>query len=371
MNRPKILKRTIANDKVGKQPGYLYVPAGAFKPRLFLISFDEHFFEEKEFATYEELKSAYDSLPEARHWIDIRGYGDLALLEKIKFDFAIHPLQLEDVINDYQRPKMEEKGDHLFIVSRMISFTSDKRVDDDQLSIFTGSNYVLTFQSDYEDCLNVFRQRIRTGKGSTRKKPVLYMAYAIMDVIIDNYFPVLSEVGDYLESLEDCLFETPDKKTLNQIINVKREITKIRRIAWSERDKINEMLRDEDLVPEDLRIYFKDAYDHTVQVLDLIENYKEMTGNLTELYLSNVSNRMNEIMKVLTIISSIFIPLSFIASVYGMNFSRENPNGGTNPLNMPELYQPYGYVTLLTIMGGLIIFQLFFFWRKGWLSRSG
>jgi magnesium transporter len=370
MLKPKILLRTIAGNKVGRKPGYLYQPEDAVKPRLFIMSFDDQTSEEREFATAEELLAFFYQRPGARHWIDIRGYGDLALLEKLKAEFNIHPLQMEDVINDYQRPKVELENDKLFIISRMITFTPGKQLDDDQFSIFTGANYVLTFQSDYDDCLEPLRNRIRAGKGTVRLQSVLYLAYAIMDVIIDNYFPVLVQIGDYLEMLEDCLFEQPDKKTLNQILSIKRETTKLRRIAWSERDKINEMLRNEELIPEDLRLYFKDAYDHIVQVIDLVESYKETTGNLMELYLSNVSNRMNEIMKVLTIISTIFIPLSFIVGVYGMNFSRENPHGGVNPLNMPELYHPYGYVTLLGFMTLVIIGQLYFFWRKGWLSGS-
>lgn len=370
--KPKVLQQTIAANKVGRKPGYLYVPAGALKPRLFLLSFDDDFFQENEFNTYEDLLLFYQQHPHARHWIDVRGYADLSLLEKFIADFNIHPLQMEDVINDYQRPKVEEEDGRLFIISRMITFTKDKCIDDDQLSIFTGSNYVITFQSDYEDCLDVLRDRIKGGKGVLRKRPGLYLAYAIMDVVIDNYFVVLVQVGEYIEALEDCLFEQPDKKTLNQILNIRREVNKLRRIAWSERDKINEMLRDEDLVPDaEMQPYFKDASDHTIQVIDLIDNYREMIGNLTELYLSNVSNRMNEIMKVLTIISSIFIPLSFFASLYGMNFSRENPHGGINHLNMPELYHPYGYVIVLSLMGLLVLFQLYFFWRKGWLGWSG
>jgi magnesium transporter len=368
MLKPKILLRTIAGNKVGRKPGYLYQPEGALKPRLFILSFDEQGFEEREFASLEELLAFFYQKPASRHWIDIRGYGDLALLEKLKAEFQIHPLQMEDVVNDYQRPKVELENDRLFIVSRMITFTPEKLLDDDQLSIFTGGNYVLTFQSDYDDCLEPLRSRIRSDKSSVRLRSPHYLAYAIMDVIIDNYFPVLVQLSDYLESLEDCLFEQPDKKTLNQILSIKREMTKLRRIAWSERDKINEMLRNEDIAPEGLRLYYKDAYDHIVQVLDLVESYKETTGNLIELYLSNVSNRMNEIMKVLTIISTIFIPLSFIVGIYGMNFSRENPQGGINPLNMPELYHPYGYITLLGLMMLVISGQLYFFWRKGWLS---
>ena len=369
MLKPKILLRTIAGNKVGRKPGYLYQPEGALKPRLFIMSFDAQHCEEREFDTPEELLAFYHQQPQARHWIDIRGYGDLALLEKLKAAFHIHDLQMEDVINDYQRPKVELENERLFIVSRMFTFTPAKLLDDDQLSIFTGANYVLTFQSDYDDCLEPLRSRIRVGKGVVRLRPVLYLAYAIMDVTIDHYFPVLVQIGDHLESLEDSLFEQPDKKTLNQILSIKREITKLRRIAWSERDKINEMLRDEDIIPEELRLYFKDAYDHITQIIDLVESYRETTGNLTELYLSNVSNRMNEIMKVLTIISTIFIPLSFIVGVYGMNFSRQNPAGGINPLNMPELYHPYGYVALLGFITLVVMAQLYFFWRKGWLGR--
>lgn len=367
MLRPKILLRTIAGNKVGRKPGYLYKPEGALKPRLFIMSFDADSCEEREFASTEALLAFYYQQPEARHWIDIRGYGDLEVLEKLKAAFHIHPLQMEDVINDYQRPKAEQEDDRLFIISRMIALSPEKLLDDDQLSLFTGSNYVLTFQIDYEDCLEPLRSRIRIGKGAVRQRPVLYLAYAIMDVIIDNYFPVLVQIGDYLEELEDDLFDQPDKKTLNQILSIKRELAKLRRMVWGERDKINEMLRDEDVIPEELRPYFKDAYDHTVQVIDLVESYKETTGNLTELYLSNVSNRMNEIMKVLTIISSIFIPLSFIVGIYGMNFSRSNPAGGVNPLNMPELYHPLGYPILLGFIALVVMGQLYFFWRKGWL----
>ncbi len=368
LSKSKALQENTFAKKVGQRPGYLYVPDNAHKPRLFLLSFDEEQFQEKEYKEYADLMAYFRANPQQQHWIDIRGYGDIALLEKILADFQIHPLQMEDVISDYQRPKMDTEGTNLFFISRMITFLPDHCLDDDQISIFTGSNYIITFQSDYEDCLDVLRARIRTGRGIVRKRPVQYMAYAIMDVTIDNYFPVLAQVGEYLEEMEEVLFGQPNKKLLTDILNMKREMLKVRRIAWSERDKLNEILRsDNHTIPDEIKIYFKDVYDHIVQVLDIVDNYREMMGNLTELYLSNVSNRMNEIMKVLTIISSIFIPLSFVAGVYGMNFSRENPDGSINYLNMPELYHPYGYVILLTIMLLILIGQLYFFYRKGWL----
>ena len=177
--------------------------------------------------------------PHQRHWVDVRGYGNLEILEKIAQDFNIHPLQLEDVISDYQRPKVEEENGALFMISRMVSFMPTKQLDDDQLSIFTGPNYVLTFQSDYDDCLNPLRLRIRGGKGIIRKRPVVYMAYAIMDVVLDHYFPVLSEISDYLDELEDQLFKHPKKEMLSRILSLKKEIVTRRRIMWPERYKIN------------------------------------------------------------------------------------------------------------------------------------
>ena len=370
MVKPRILQQDIKKAKVGQKPGYLYIRDNALRTRLYLISFDETECNEQEFTDYDEMYNFMQSRPHQRHWLDVRGYGNLPVLENIARDFNIHPLQLEDVISDYQRPKIEEENGSLFMISRMVTFTPDHLIDDDQLSLFTGPNYVITFQSDNDDCLEPLRVRIRAGKGIIRKRPVIYMAYAIMDVILDHYFPVLAEMGDYLDSLEDVLFKRPKKEILGSILSVKREIVKLRRIVWPERDKISELLRAApEIVPEEMKIYFRDTYDHTVQIIDLIENYKETSGSLVELYLSNVSNRMIEIMKVLTIISSIFIPLSFIVGIYGMNFSRENPDGTVNTLNMPELYQPYGYVILMAVMGLLIVLQLIFFYRKGWLSK--
>ncbi|AKQ47693.1 magnesium transporter CorA [Rufibacter radiotolerans] len=363
--------KSIFERGVGQKPGSLSVSKDALPPRLFLVSFDEESHQALEFDTYEDLWQEFQSKPEMRHWIDVRGYGDVGLLERMTQDFKIHPLQMEDVINDYQRPKVEEEHNRLFIVSRMVAFTAEHTIENDQLSIFTGPNYVVTFQSDYEDCLDPLRERIRIGKGSIRRKPAMYMAYAMLDVVMDHYFPAMAQLGEYAEELEDCLFDSPSKQLLSQILDLKREVVKMRRIVWPERDKINEILRmDENLIPADLKIYFKDIYDHAVQLIDLVDNYKETISSLADLYLSNVSNRMNEVMKVLTMISTVFIPLSFIVGLYGMNFSRESPNGKVNPLNMPELYHPYGYVTLLGLMFLVVIGMVYYFYRKGWLSKD-
>ena len=367
-SRNKILER-----KVGLRPGSFSAPTESYTPRFFLMSFAEDFFQELELKTYAELLRHVQARSDARHWIDIRGYGDQAVLEQLLTDFGLHPLQMEDVINDYQRPKVEEfDDDRLFIISRMLRWSAEhKTLDDVQLSLFTGPNYVLSLQSDYADCLDPLRERIRVGKGVIRQRPTMYMAYAMMDVVLDYYFPVMAEMGEYIEELEQQVLLNPSRKNLTRILDLKSELVKLRRITWPERDKMTELLRmDEDVIPENLKAYFRDAYDHTIQLIDLIDNHKEMTSSLVDLHMSTVSNRMNEIMKVLTIISSIFIPLSFIAGVYGMNFAREDPETGrVYPYSMPELYQPYAYPVLMLLMVTLILFQLYFFYRKGWFSN--
>jgi len=363
-------RNSILDRKAGLKPGSMIVPSQSYAPRFFLISFDESFFEELELKTYPELLHRVKARPEARHWIDIRGYGDQAMLEQLSQDFGLHPLQMEDVINDYQRPKVDEFGaNRLFIISRMLRWSNETHcLDDAQLSIFTGANYVLTLQSDYDDCLDPLRERIRAGRGIIRSRPTMYMAYAIIDVVLDFYFPVMSEIGNYTDQLEQQILLEPSKQSLSDILSLKSELIKLRRITWPERDKLNELLRlDENYIPVELRAYFRDAYDHVVQLIDLVDNQKEVTSSLVELYMSTVSNRMNEIMKVLTIISTIFIPLSFIVGLYGMNFAHENPETGRiYPWSMPELYQPYAYPLLIGLMAILILFQLYFFYRKGW-----
>ncbi|MDF7811259.1 magnesium/cobalt transporter CorA [Hymenobacter sp. YC55] len=359
-------------QQVGRRPGTLSIREGSLKPRLFLFSYDEQHYEEREYANYDELLARFRSQPDLRHWIDVRGYDDLALLERIITDFELHPLQMEDVLNDHQRAKVDIFNDNrLFLVSRMTEFTTLLEIDDDQLSIFTGPNYVLSFQDDYHDCLDPVRQRIRSGFSQIKRKPPLYLAYAITDVVLDHYYPTMAAIGDYIEKLENRILEDrPDRRVLNRILRVKKDIVRFRQLVYPEREKIAEILRQPDeVVSEEMKIYFRDCYDHAIQALELAESYRESVSSLVDLFMSNQSNRMNEVMKVLTIISSIFIPLSFVAGLYGMNFSRENPNGTINRLNMPELYAPWGYIGVLTLMALMVIGQLYYFYRKGWLTN--
>ncbi|TPE44617.1 magnesium/cobalt transporter CorA [Pontibacter mangrovi] len=369
-NRHSRRRNKILERKAGVKPGSLLIPTEAYAPRFFLMSFNEEKLMEEELKTYEELMQQVRATPDMRHWIDIRGYANQTMLEQLITDFGLHPLQMEDVLNDYQRPKVEEfDANRLFIITRMLRWSPEfHTLDDVQLSIFTGPNYVLTLQSDYGDCLDPLRERIRVGKGIIRQRPAMYITYAILDVVLDYYFPVIADIGVYMEELEQEVLRQPSKSTLHQVLDLKSELIKLRRITWPARDLMNELLRmDENTIPAHLRVYFRDAYDHAVQLIDLVDNHRDMASSMVELYMSTVSNRMNEIMKVLTIISSIFIPLSFIVGLYGMNFAHEDPDTGkVLPHNMPELYQPNAYPILLGLMAVLIILQIYFFYRKGW-----
>jgi magnesium transporter len=365
--------RQAREQEVGQRPGTLNVRPNALKPRLFLMSYSESAFEEAEYTDrFEELIAQLRAQPELKHWIDVRGYGDLALMEQLMQEFGLHPLQMEDVLNDYQRAKVEVFDDNrLFMVSRMTDFTPLLEIDDDQLSLFTGPNYVLSFQDDYDDCLDALRVRIRANFSTLRRQPVLYLAYALTDVVLDHYYPTMAAIGDYVEELEEAIFaDKRPRRLLNRILRIKKDVVRFRRLVYPERDKIAEILRlPEEIMPESLKIFYRDAYDHAIQALDLAESYRDNISSLTDLYMSDQGNRMNEVMKVLTIISAIFIPLSFVAGLYGMNFQREAPPAGANPLNMPELYQPWGYPAVLGLMALMVVGQLYYFWRKGWLTN--
>ena len=367
-------QRQARQQAVGQRPGTLTIRPDALPPRLFLVSYDEQCHAETEYTGhYPALREALRAAPHLRHWIDVRGYGDLPLMEQLMQDFGIHPLQMEDVLSDYQRAKVEVFDENrLFLVSRMTEFTADLQIDDDQLSLFTGPNYVLSFQDDYDDCLDALRNRIRTNFSQLRRLPSAYLAYALTDVVLDHYYPTMAAIGDHIEDLEEAIFsQKRPPRLLSQILRIKKDVVRFRRLVYPERDKIAEILRlPDEIVPENIKVYYRDCYDHAIQALDLAESYRDNISSLTDLFLSDQSNRMNEVMKVLTIISSIFIPLSFVVGLYGMNFQREGPHGEVMPLNMPELYQPHGYVVLVGALVAIVAGQLVYFYRKGWLSNG-
>ena len=237
--------RQLREQQIGQRPGTLLLRSDALPPRLMLTTYDEEFFHEHEYASYDELLHFFRQHSDKKHWLDVRGYNDLDLMQRLQEDFRIHPLQMEDVLGDYQRAKVEETDDGLFLVSRMTEFTRQLDIDDDQLSIFTGPNYVLTFQDDYDDCLEPVRVRLRMGRTNLRRHSPLYLAYALTDVVLDHYYPTMAAIGDYIEDAGRSAFFliSADRRLLNRILRIKKDVVRFRRLVYPERDKIAEILR--------------------------------------------------------------------------------------------------------------------------------
>ncbi len=356
----------------GAAPGMISISEDAVSPRLYITSFNTEVLQEVPADSLDVIKDRIKASPGLIHWVELRGFGNRALLENFCHEFGIHRLEMEDVINTYQRPKLEEYDDHLFVVSRLLKMNEGSSLRNDQLALFLIDKIVITIQENYDEHFETVRSRIRTGKGHIRSSTADYLTYALLDAIVDTYFPLLEHFGERLDELEDELFVSPSRSSLHKIQVIKRELIVLRRTVFAERDKVNDLLRtSSEFIGDQTKLFFRDTYDHTIQVMDLVESYKEITASLMDIYLSSVNNRLNQVMKVLTIISTIFIPLTFIVGVYGMNFGYTDPVSGEQlRWNMPELYHPYGYIGVMSFMLLLVLVQLFFFWRKGWLGKS-
>jgi magnesium transporter len=357
---PHTPKRFKRYHTPGTAPGTLRAPeiARVDKVRVRVIDYDAEHVEEREIEHLDECRRFSDT-PSVT-WINVDGLTDVPLLESLGQMFRLHALTLEDVLNCGQRPKVEDYGAYKFIVLRSLRMEGG-RLAGEQISLFLGPNFVLTFQEVPGDSFDPVRERIRQGKGLIRKSGPDYLAYALIDALIDEFFPVLEQFGERIETLEDELIERPSPATLHQIHDVKRELLALRRAAWPERDLLNTLLRDDsELIRPETKIFLRDCYDHVVQALDMIETYRELASGMLDVYLSSLSNRMNEVMKVLTVISTIFIPLTFIAGIYGMNF---HPN---SPWNMPELDWWFGYPFSLALMVAVALGMVAYFRRKNW-----
>lgn len=357
--------------EVGAKPGSINISADALKPVIMIYSYNEHELVSSEGKTLQVILSQFKKCCNHTHWIQVKGLGDAKLIEEIGSHLGINPLVLEDIVNTHQRPKFDEYDDYVFSTSRIINFNKDHELVNCQFSALIKENIIISFEETHQEYFEAVKTRLKAGKGAIRTDGPGYMCYALTDTILDNYFVLLAKVGDMLDEIEDRLYTSADKSVMYNAQALKRILIIVRRASWPERDKINEMIRTESpLILPEVKIYLRDAYDHCIQIMDLVENYKEITSSIIDLYLSMVSNRMNEIMKVLTIISVIFIPLTFIAGVYGMNFSRLDP--ATNkvmPYNMPELYSPHGYIYAIVGMLALAVVQVLFFWKKGWFNK--
>ncbi|MDQ8006158.1 MAG: magnesium/cobalt transporter CorA [Pedobacter sp.] len=372
MSKPlrfKHKKKRYALPEPGTTPGFVYIDVNSLKPKINLYSFSADTFDVVELNSLRDIaKRTKDT--SAFYWVEIKGLNSAELFNVFSEELKIHKLVLEDITRTYHRPKFEEYEGYNFAVSRMLRLGEDGGLENQQVSFIQTKNVLYTFQETYDDCLDAVRNRLREGKGNIRIGGTGYLMYAIMDMIVDAYFSVLSEWSEDMDLIEDRLLARPDKSVMYDMQLVKRNLIALRRVIWPERDKMNDILRtDSDLISDQTKMFIKDAYDHCVQLMDMVESMKEIASSNIDMYLSIISNRMNEIMKVLTIISSIFIPLTFIAGIYGMNFAKQDPvTGKIMPGNMPELYVANGYEYTLLVMAFIALVQIIFFWRKGWFK---
>ncbi len=365
------VKSTKHNNAIGETPGTVSISRDALKPKIEIYSYNQTEIKDSKGKNISVILDQMNVCTDHTHWILIKGLGDQDLIEQIGNKLEINRLVLEDIVHTHQRPKFDEYEGYVFLTSRLLHYHKEDAIEDYQLSVLVKENIIISFQETHEEYFEGVKKRLAGGKGLIRTGGSGYLAYALTDTVIDRYFDLLNKVSDSLELLEDRLYENPDRSIMYESQRIKRGMILLRRAVWPERDKINDMIRTENpLIDQNVKIYLRDAYDHCIQVIDLIESNKEITSSIVDMYLSLISNRMNEIMKVLTIISSIFIPLTFIAGIYGMNFARVDPvTNRVLPDNLPELYTPHGYIYALVVMLIIAVVQAVFFWRKGWFNK--
>jgi magnesium transporter len=352
----------VARNKppAGSHPGTLVVPAGGPAPRIRAVRYTPDSLEEREIRDARELASFCK--PDGLLWVDVQGLGDRATLEWIGANFKLHPLLLADVVNVPQRPKCEAYGDEVFFVARRLAWRGDPDdpVDERQVSLVLGARHVLSFQEREDGVFEPVRARLALESGQMRKKGTDYLAYALLDAVVDDYLPILDKLGERLESLEERVVERPTRALLREMAALRHDLIAIRRDVWPQREALLALLRgDVGGISEPVRIYLRDVHDHCVQVAEMVEVYREIAAGLLNIYLTSIANRTNEVMKVLTVMSTIFIPLTFLVGVWGMNFQ-----------HMPELGWSWAYpavwLVMISVAGGLFLY----FRRRGWIGRE-
>ncbi|MEX0968116.1 MAG: magnesium/cobalt transporter CorA [Bacteroidia bacterium] len=346
--------------KPGLPPGSLVYTGKeeAREPHILLMDYDKNTLREEDItnlADYLELRE----LPSTT-WIHVQGLHDASLIGKIGEGFSIHPLCLEDIMNSGQRPKVEEWDGYLYLVMKMLRTKrvgGQLRLEEEQVSLIVSRLFLISFQEKPEDIFPMVRERIRIGKPRIREGGTDYLGYALLDLIVDNYFVILEEIGNELQEMEERALNDPARETVEEINTMRRQLAHMKRSVWPVREILNQLVRMEShkLIRPPAIVYFRDVFDHTIHVIELLENHREFVSSIMDLYLSSLSNKMNEVMKVLTIIATIFIPLTFLSGLYGMNFE-----------NMPELGFRYGYFVVLGIMALTTIGMLIYFKRKDW-----
>jgi magnesium transporter len=348
----------------GAPPGIVVSDPAQPQPAIHVIAYGVNGVVEQGVARPDEAFALVGKQPLT--WINVEGLGDAATIERFGELFKLHRLALEDTVNVHQRAKVDDYGDVLFIVLRMIHRA--ERCETEQLSMFIGPNWLLSFQEGRPgDSFDRVRARIREGSGRIRQLGADYLAYTLIDAVIDNYYPVLEVYAERIDELEDQVLEARTPSVVDRLHEVKADLLVLRRAIWPLRDAIALMVRGDELprIADTTRVYLRDCYDHVVQVVELVEIYRELTADLRDLHMSSLSHRINETMRVLTIISTLFIPLTFIAGIYGMNF-----NYDVSPLNMPELHWYYGYPACLAVMAATGTAMVVYFYRQGWIFRG-
>lgn len=355
----------------GAPPGTLAAHPDAPFPKIQYVAFGPDEFSETEIASADDLPSLTQG--QNVRWINIDSLGDAETIRKIGKAFALHPLALEDILDAHQRPKVDAYDDHLLIITRIpvsdpaapSDLQPDQQLGTEQVAICLGRDFIVTFQEQPSNAFDPVRHRLRATDSQFRRNQADYLAYAIIDAAIDAFFPLLETYGEQVEDLESQVVENPAIDQIPSIHNLKRNLLTARRSVWPQREMLNTLIRDEyAFIRSQTVLYLRDCYDHTIQLIDMIETYREIASGLIDIHLSSVSNRMNEVMKVLTVISTIFIPLTFIVGVYGMNFDPQ-----ISAWNMPELGWHYGYPAVLIVMAAIAAGLIWAFWRRGWIGK--
>jgi magnesium transporter len=344
------------NPEIGARPGTLAIPPGSPPPKINVVQYDSTRVDRREITDVAELRGLHDS--NRVTWVDVQGLGDEATIRAIGEAFDLHPVALENAVNVPQRAKTELYDQHQLIIARTPIIDADV-VQTPQVCFIVGKRYLLTFQERYFGFFDPVRERIQAGIGAIRRAGPDYLAYAMIDAMVDRYYPVAQRLSDRLEDLEDFIVANPHPEVLAQTHALRRQLAILRRVGWPQREALNALLREQTpFFSQQTKVFLRDTHDHIAQIVELIDSSREMASDLAEAYLSNVSHRTNEVMKVLTLMASIFIPLTFLAGIYGMNFE-----------NMPELRSRIGYFVVLGVMIFLAIGMTAFFRRRGWIGR--
>jgi magnesium transporter len=327
-----------------------------------LIEYDAHSFVEKQVSAVGELEDCVEN--QKVSWVNIEGLGSVETVQELGRLFQIHPLAITDILTLGQRPHLDAYDRQIFLLLQMVYSNPELELVFEQLSILIGDHFVLTFQEEPgHDVFEPVRTRLREGAGNARFLRNDYLAYTLIDTVLDHYFPAVEKIGEAIEGLEEALLERPTRANLRQVHEIRGALALLRRAVWPQRDVLLRLWHDESgLLSDRTKPFIRDTYDHALALIDLLESYRDATVNFMELYISGLTMRTNEIVRVLTVISSIFIPLTFIAGVYGMNFDRSS-----SVLNMPELGSPIGYPAVLLVMAAVAGGMLLYFKRKRWL----